>query len=157
MKESISDSKLIVYRITKQKRIRDISGKGSSVTGGRWNNKGTPALYTASNVSLALLENLVHIPKIMDLKYALAYFEINNSNVIRRVEDLDLSKLSSTENSDIGTFAFDKLNVPVLSVPSAIVPIERNYILNPIFAGSAFNLKSTELFTIDKRLLINRF
>lgn len=93
----------------------------------------------------------------MDLKYALAYFEINDSNVIRRVEDLDLSKLSSTENSDIGTFAFGKLNVPVLSVPSAIVPIERNYILNPIFAGSAFNLKSTELFTIDKRLLINRF
>lgn len=34
---------------------------GAIKTGGRWNERGTPALYAASSLSLACLEILVHM------------------------------------------------------------------------------------------------
>ena len=50
-----------VYRIVKsEKRTTDLSGMGAFKAGGRWNEKGTYALYTSENSSLAFLENLVH-------------------------------------------------------------------------------------------------
>lgn len=39
----------------------DLSGRGAELTGGRWNRKGTPVVYTASTPSLACLEAVVHL------------------------------------------------------------------------------------------------
>ena len=39
----------------------DLSGRGALVRGGRWNEKGTPALYTSASIALACLETLVHL------------------------------------------------------------------------------------------------
>ena len=53
-----------VYRLAKEKHTRDladlVSGEGARLYGGRWNRKGTPLVYAASHVSLAVLEALVH-------------------------------------------------------------------------------------------------
>ncbi len=38
----------------------DMTGKGAEMSGGRWNRKGAPVVYTASSVALAALETIVH-------------------------------------------------------------------------------------------------
>ena len=50
------------WRITKRKHARNaFSGEGAREFGGRWNNPGTAAVYTAQSQSLAALEMLVHL------------------------------------------------------------------------------------------------
>jgi len=39
----------------------DLSGAGARATGGRWNVRGTPMLYTSSSRALACLETVVHL------------------------------------------------------------------------------------------------
>jgi RES domain-containing protein len=39
----------------------DITGAGAKATGGRWNRQGNAVLYSATNISLAILETYVHI------------------------------------------------------------------------------------------------
>ncbi|WP_338869483.1 RES family NAD+ phosphorylase [Spirosoma sp. SC4-14] len=50
-----------VYRVTRQQYATDLSGNGAALYGGRWNEPGQPALYTASSRLLTLLETLVHM------------------------------------------------------------------------------------------------
>ncbi|MCH7409705.1 RES domain-containing protein [Belliella sp. DSM 111904] len=50
-----------VYRITRAKYAEDLSGKGDSIYGDRWNSKGKPAIYSAGSISLAKLEVTVHM------------------------------------------------------------------------------------------------
>ena len=52
---------MIVFRIAKKKWIKDLSGTGAKLTGGRWNPKGYPVIYCAATSSLAILEKLVHV------------------------------------------------------------------------------------------------
>jgi RES domain-containing protein len=51
---------MIVYRIARANYIRDLSGIGSRLYGGRWNRKGTGIIYTSETRALATLEYLVH-------------------------------------------------------------------------------------------------
>lgn len=53
---------MIVYRLARQTFIHDLSGYGAEKTGGRWNSKGRPVLYTAASRALAMVEVAVHVP-----------------------------------------------------------------------------------------------
>ena len=55
-----------VYRILKEPYWDDpLSVIGAEITGGRWNPPGQGILYTATSPELALLETLVHFPKVV--------------------------------------------------------------------------------------------
>ena len=47
---------MIVYRLSKGKYHRDLSGKGAEINGGRWNSKGTALLYTSQSRALTFAE-----------------------------------------------------------------------------------------------------
>jgi RES domain-containing protein len=71
---------MIVYRIAKTRHIRDLSGIGAKLHGGKWNNKGTGIVYTSESRSLATVEYLVHVPiSIIPGDLSIASIEIPDS------------------------------------------------------------------------------
>ena len=82
---------MIVYRLCKEKYINDLSGYGAEINGGRWNNKGIPALYTACSRALAVLEVAVHVPfGIMPVNYYMTTIELADSLEIAKLNIADL-------------------------------------------------------------------
>lgn len=125
------------WRITKRKHARNaFSGEGAREFGGRWNNAGTAIVYTAQSQSLAALEMLVHLDSSELLaKYVLIGVEFDQA----LVRPIDLTTLPMRWRSDppllevraVGDEWIQAGSSPVLQVPSALVPGESNFLLNP--------------------------
>jgi RES domain-containing protein len=125
------------WRITKRKHARNaFTGEGAREFGGRWNNPGTAIVYTAQSQSLAALEMLVHLDSSELLeKYVLIGVEFDRS-LIRPVEPAALprhwrSDPTPPEVRSIGDDWILAGSSAVLQVPSALVPGENNFLLNP--------------------------
>jgi RES domain-containing protein len=128
-----------VYRLTLEKHARKrsdlVAGEGARIHGGRWNHKGTPLVYAASSVSLALVEALVHsdmLPKNM----VLVAYDVPDALVVRTWLATSLPSdwadhPFAVSTQDLGTaWAADGAELAV-TVPSAVVPLEKNCLLNP--------------------------
>ncbi len=50
-----------VFRLTRKKFPIELSGKGASISGARWNSKGTEIVYCAQSRALAMAEVVVHL------------------------------------------------------------------------------------------------
>lgn len=144
------------WRFTKSKHAHAaFSGEGSRQNGGRWNNKGIPLVYASSHVSLAVLELLVNIEDTSILTaYVLFGFELDEDIV----EVFDDSKLPHSWRASpppsavrkIGDTWYQESHSVALSVPSAVIPSERNYLLNPSHPDfSKSVLRTTEPMTYD--------
>jgi len=128
------------WRIAKTADIRKaFSGEGARLYGGRWNNKGTPVVYAAATRSLAMLEILVHVRNAQQTVPPIPYMLFPVSFDDRLIEELPPSSLPpdwdfeppTDSTRSIGDAWVSNASSPVLSVPSVLVPEERNYILNP--------------------------
>ncbi len=125
------------WRITKRKHARNaFTGEGAREFGGRWNNPGTAVVYTAQSQSLAALEMLVHLdsPEVLQ-KYVFIAAEFEES-LIKRVHPSELprhwrSEPPPPEIRSIGDEWILARTSVVLQVPSALVPSESNFLLNP--------------------------
>ena len=73
---------MIAYRIAFQKYIKDLSGTGSEIFGGRWNPIGTSVLYTSQTVGTSAMEFLVNLDsKLTNLKIALVVIELPDGSI----------------------------------------------------------------------------
>ncbi|HMI88590.1 MAG TPA: RES family NAD+ phosphorylase [Polyangiaceae bacterium] len=150
-----------VYRLTNEKHTRDpndlVTGEGARLYGGRWNHKGTAIVYAASHVSLAVLEALVHgetLPKNMVLvAYDVPDVPIPGVRMIAELPPDWAAYPFSKATQDIGTMWARRRAELALRVPSAVVPHEMNWLVNPHHAGIA-KVKVTVLgaFSFDGRL-----
>lgn len=152
-----------IYRLSREKYARDLSGTGARLNGGRWNSRGKNALYSAENISLAKLEVAVHLD--LDLipdDYCLIEIELPKR---AKIKILDVSELSSDWNTIphsestqiLGDEFLDKNEYLALKVPSAVVPQENNYILNPNHPSySSVKVTNIERFTFDDRLFSSK-
>jgi RES domain-containing protein len=111
-------------------------GSGAKAYGGRWNSKGIAMIYTSDCISLAALELLVHLHRAEVLnQYRLFTLQIPDDGVM----SLDESALPEDWRRDpppsttvrIGDEWSESLQSIALAVPSAIVPQQRNILLNP--------------------------
>jgi RES domain-containing protein len=148
------------WRIFKRKHAaRPFDGEGARLTGGRWNSKGNRVVYTAEHCSLAVLELLVHLDKSSVLP---AYSVCPVSFDETLVERLDRSRLPANwrrslappELAKIGDAWLGAMSSVVLEVPSAVIEIENNYLINPRHPDfTSLIVGKPQPFMFDTRLL----
>ena len=150
---------LIVWRITTARFARyAFSGEGARLYGGRWSPKGVPVVYTAANQSLAMLEMLVQ-DQPLRARYVMIEARIPSTVRIERVsiDDLpsDWREISARQKLQaIGAAWASKRKAAVLAVPSAIVPRESNYLLNPLHpAFKRITISKPSTVETDLRLI----
>ena len=134
-------------------------GEGTRRFGSRWIPRGRRAVHTSATLSLAALELLVHTdPDLTPLDLVMAYADIPDTVSIHHLEVRDLPRGWRTYPGpdalhEIGSDWLERKSAAVLSLPSAVIPIERNFVLNPAHAAfDAFQLGTPEPFTVDPRL-----
>lgn len=149
---------LMAWRVvTKRYADSAFSGEGARLYGGRWNPKGVALVYTAQTQSLALLEMLVQDSPLR-ARYVMIPARIPET-LIERVDAANLPpdwrELSArTELQQIGAMWARKRTSAVLAVPSAVVPAETNYLLNPSHPDFAqIALGARDEWETDPRLL----
>jgi RES domain-containing protein len=125
-----------VWRITTARfAATAFSGEGARLFGGRWNPKGLELVYTAESRSLALLEMLVQDAPLR-ARYVLIPAQLPDTVSITLVGVADLpADWRQLDRRDalqrIGRDWLARGHSAVLAVPSAVVPAECSYLLNP--------------------------
>ncbi|HVR29407.1 MAG TPA: RES family NAD+ phosphorylase [Thermoanaerobaculia bacterium] len=147
------------WRITKAARAATaFEGEGARLYGGRWNSPGTALVYTAESQSLAALELLVHLQASQLLT---SYCSISATFDGELIEVIDRAALprqwrrfpAPVELQEIGDRWAAARRSVVLEVPSAVVPAERLFLLNPSHSDFAsVAIGSPVPFELDPRL-----
>lgn len=107
-------------------------GAGAAAYGGRWNPPGTAVIYASGTLSLAMLERLVQRRNLRDTLMVEAAVP---PDVV--IEDLagqpppNWRALGSPEAAAAGGEWVRSSRTALLRVPSALVPREDNYLVNP--------------------------
>ncbi|MEO7501335.1 MAG: RES family NAD+ phosphorylase [Gemmatimonadaceae bacterium] len=153
---------MLVYRIAKALH-EDLSGEGARRNGGRWNSIGVPMVYTSHALSLAALENLVHVDP-DDIPDDIRSFEITIPEpVFQAGRKLAISALPAdwalTPAPSSCAALGDSWQIngvsAVLQVPSAIVPTESNFLINPRHPDAKhITVKNSSPFSYDRLIKV---
>ena len=150
---------LSVWRlVTERFASTAFSGEGARLYGGRWNRKGIALIYTTQSQSLAMLEMLVQ-DEPLRARYVMIDARIPQAVTIERIKLAELPSdwrdLAAREKlKAIGTKWAEKRSAAVLAVPSAVVPAEFNYLLNPLHADfRRIKIGRPQKIETDPRLL----
>lgn len=130
---------MIVYRVANAKyKDATLTGIGAEKVGGRWNEVGTRAVYCSENISLALLEYYIHSENTANLpkNVLVAKIEFPDDFSVATLQKVP-ERWNQYPYSSKTTTVFSSLaksnHFFALKVPSTIVPLEHNIILNPLF------------------------
>jgi RES domain-containing protein len=148
-----------VFRIVTRKwKDHAFSGEGARLYGGRWNPKGTVVVYTAGSRALALLEMLVQ-----DEPLRATYWIIPATipDTVRSeqvtLKSLPHNWISSAQGETLRTIGQTWIvrgKSAVLAVPSAVMPAETNYLLNPLHPDfGQIQIGKAQKLQTDLRLL----
>ncbi len=126
---------MIVFRIAACNYISDLSGRGASLHGGRWNSVGVRLLYTAGAASLAMLECLVHFGGRIVGDYCQLALEVPEHSILQ-IDEVRLPiNWRESPPPDVlqayGRQFVEEGDFLLLKVPSVLVPDEYNYLINP--------------------------
>jgi RES domain-containing protein len=151
---------VIVYRICKATYAKAaFSGAGGLKASGRWHHKGQPIVYAAGSLALAALEYLVHLGR-HDIKMRFVSVRATLPGDIG-LEVVDAASLPKNWNAAppldftmaLGSRWCAELRSTVLKVPSAVVPAEFNFLLNPKHPDfQRIKVSRPEPFFFDPRL-----
>lgn len=135
------------------------SGQGAKEAGGRWNSVGTAMVYTSEAASLTMLETLVHLhaASLLD-SFTLLSVEVPDE----RVQEIDSTILpdnwAASEApavlAEIGDQWVRSGEAVALRIPSALSPVEYNFLLSPVHPEYARIVRNavTVDFRFDERL-----
>jgi len=145
------------WRLVKLKRASyAFTGEGARLYGGRWNHPGTKMGYVSGSLALAALEAFVHLTGVeASIEYSAIPVQIPEELVHA---PLTLPKDWRQEPppcsaKDFGTEWAKKGMSAVLEVPSVIVPVEYNYVLNPAHPEfGKITIAVPEAFSFDPRM-----
>jgi len=150
---------LAIWRLVPERRSESaFDGEGARLYGGRWNSPGSRVVYASESRALAVLEMLVHLPgQAMTQIFSLFKIEFE----AHLLQEFPLRKLPANWHSPLvqpdSQFAGDQwirgARSAVLRVPSAVIPEESNYLLNPLHPDfSQIRIDRPKRFAFDPRL-----
>jgi RES domain-containing protein len=140
----------------------DLSGKGASITGGRWNEKGTPVVYTSLTRALACLETVVHFNAGgLPMNRYLVQIDVPDTVWSASVQQSAASLAVGWEaeppgmvSIDLGTAWLRASTSALMIVPSVIIPEELNVLINPLHPDSPrISAKKVRGWRYDPRLI----
>ena len=148
-----------LWRVVKRRHaLTAFDGKAAQRFGGRWSSAGRRAVYTSATKSLAVLEVLVHLDVGRPLPRMVAFtFDVDDGLIDR----LPLARLPRHWRAARGLLLTQQLGDDwlasgkglALAVPSAVVPEESNYLLNPAHPAFArLKFGRAVPFLLDPRL-----
>lgn len=147
------------WRILKIKYAGDpLSGLGAQITGGRWNEKSTPAVYAAENLALSTLEVFVHTGwEFMHVQLVRVGIHWPDS---LKIDSLKGPLPATWDQVPHGPATMALGNAWILSgkaailkIPSAIIPTGVNFLFNPAHPDFAkIKADKPQPFTWNKRM-----
>ncbi len=146
------------WRLVKEKHASSaFSGTGARLAGGRWNHPGDAAVYVSGSLSLAALELFVHLGPVTTTAFGLVSIPMEiPEELISEPPDLPKNWRAQPPPSTTKTLGSKWLRSGescVLRVPSAIVPVEFNFLLNPNHPDfSTIEIGESRSFSFDPRM-----
>lgn len=147
------------WRIVPEEQVaRAFDGEGARLYGGRWNSPGVALVYASEHQSLAALEVRVHIDTARKLRaykcFAFHFhenlMEIFRANLLPEEWRQEPPPPSLQKLGDDWVCSGSSV---ILGVPSAIIPNELNYLINPRHPNFAkVKIDSSTDFAFDQRL-----
>jgi RES domain-containing protein len=133
-------------------------GEGARLYGGRWNSVGIPMVYASEHQSLAALEVRVHIDRTRMRKLYQCFAFHFDEQAMNVFPAADLPKDWRQEPPPpslqlLGDHWVKSGASAILAVPSAIIPTELNYLINPRHPDFAkIKIERSIDFAFDQRL-----
>ncbi|HTZ94975.1 MAG TPA: RES domain-containing protein [Terriglobales bacterium] len=129
---------MLLWRIS---RHFDLHGKGGVYAPGRWHHRGAPIVYLAESPAGALIEACVHTSaNDVPPSYTLLALQVEESISRETVDPKTLPEdwIDHVKfTRDIGSGWLESLRTALLRVPSALIPVTFNVLLNPLHADAA--------------------
>ena len=149
-----------VWRVVAPSRVADpYSGEGARLAGWRFNSAGRPCVYAAASLSTALLEVLAHAGKFSRLQGHFAVpaildeGDVGTTDVSALPAGWDARPHTSASQAVGDAWLADGRSL-ALRVPSVVVPVDWNVLLNPAHPAFArINIGDPVPLPLDARLL----
>lgn len=154
---------MTIWRLNKKRYASEaFRGLGALQSGGRWHRKGAQVAYASEHPGVAALEKLVWLEsyeRAIESEYVLLPLRIDPE---RHLETLDepnalpngwdsFPHLNATK--EIGARWLEEERSVCLEVPSAVISVARNYLINPLHPDfSELEQGKAEPFSWDSRL-----
>jgi RES domain-containing protein len=149
-----------LYRIGQTKFANDRSGAGVD---GRWNSAGQYVIYTGGSLALSCLEKLAHASgtSLYAGNFSVTAYQLADKLKVKEILLADLEKhnanwtkvINYPYTQAIGDEWLLSRETAVLKVPSAIVDLEYNYLLNPAHPDfGKIKIVGVKPFSFDTRL-----
>jgi RES domain-containing protein len=151
---------MLVYRISQTRYAKSSNPPGVAA---RWNAAGQRVVYTGGSLALSCLEMVVHKSgaSLASGDFSVSIISIDDSLIIDEITSAKLFALddqwTQIINYPITQQIGDKWlrdgRSAILKVPSAIIDLEYNYLINPDHPDfSKIEIASISDFTFDPRL-----
>lgn len=149
---------MTIWRIA-SRRHAALDGEGARLYGSRWTPRGIRAVFASATLSLAALERFIHTDPDLEPEDLVAAGIDSGPDI--HIESVDVDDLPANWReypapaalASIGEQWLRRARTAALSVPSAVIPRERNFILNPAHADfERLRVGTPEPFAFDPRM-----
>ena len=152
---------MIVWRLLpRQFADAPLDGEGARLNGGRWNPPGVAMVYASTSLSLAALEILVHVgaPDLLPDDLTAVEVVVPDGASVETLPVDDLPRgwgghPAPRSLAGLGREWVESKRTALLRVPSAVVSVEWNLLVNPVHPDAAgLRVASRRPFRWDARL-----